>query len=152
MRIERKLEEMGMPLPEAPAPVASYVPAVRTGNLAYCSGQLPTRSGTLQYRGRVPEDIGEEEATEAARTAALNALAAIQAVVGDLDRIRRVVRLTGYVNSAMDFTNQPAVINGASDFLVDLFGEAGQHSRVSVGVFQLPLGATVEVDLIVEVE
>jgi enamine deaminase RidA (YjgF/YER057c/UK114 family) len=117
----------------------------------FCSGQLPTEAGTLKCRGRVGAEVTEDEAYDAARTAALNALAAIKSVIGDLDRITRVVRVTGYVNSAMGFTNQPTVVDGASDFLVKLFGEAGQHSRVSVGVFQLPRDAPVEVDMVVEV-
>ena len=151
VQVEQQLERMGLSLPQAPKPVASYVPAIQTGSLVFTSGQIPTRDGILQYVGRVGEDLSVEEAYEAARLAALNALAAVRTVVPYLDRIQRVVRLTGYVNSGPGFTGQPAVINGASDFLLELFGEAGAHSRAAVGVYALPLGAAVEIDMIVEV-
>lgn len=151
MTVEEKLKTMDLTLPQVAKPVASYVPAVRSGNLVYSSGQLPTKSGELPYRGKVGGEIDEDTAYEAARIAALNALAAIKSVIGDLDKIRRVVRVTGYVSSAMGFNEQPIVVNGASDFLVELFGQAGQHARTAIGVFQLPLDAPVEVELIVEV-
>jgi enamine deaminase RidA (YjgF/YER057c/UK114 family) len=149
--IEQRLIEIGTPLPQAPKPLANYVPAVRTGNYVFTSGQVPSRDGALQCRGGVGEKVTLEEAAAAAGLAALNALAAIKTVIGDLDAVTQVVRLTGYVNSAADFTDQPAVINGASDFLVEVFGDKGRHSRAAVGVYQLPLGASVEIDLIVEV-
>jgi enamine deaminase RidA (YjgF/YER057c/UK114 family) len=151
MSITSKLASMGLSLPAVPKPVASYVPAVRTGDLVYCSGQLPTVSGELQAQGRVGIDVSEDDARRAARVAALNCLAAITSVVGDIDRIRRIVRVNGYVTSTETFVNQSAVIDGASDFLVELFGEVGQHSRAAIGVYQLPRGASVEIDMIVEV-
>lgn len=151
MSVEETLAELGFAVPEVPKPVASYVPAVRSGTLVFTSGQLPVREGQLVCTGSVGAEVTEEEARNAARLAALNALAAIKTVVEDLDAVVRVVRLTGYVSSAPGFVNQPAVINGASDLLLQAFGERGRHSRAAVGVFQLPLGAPVEVDMIVEV-
>jgi enamine deaminase RidA (YjgF/YER057c/UK114 family) len=151
MSVEDRLQALDFSLPDAPRPLATYVPAVRTGNLVYTSGQLPTVSGDLTARGQVGLDLQEDEARDAARTATLNALAAIRSVVS-LDDIVRVVHVTGYVASADGFTDQPAVVNGASDLLVQLFGDAGKHSRSAVGVLTLPLGAPVEIDLIVEVK
>lgn len=151
MRVEQRIESLGLRLPEAPKALASYVPAVRAGSLVYSSGQLPTENNELRWRGRVGDEISEDDAYQAARVAALNALAAIKSAVGDLDSITRIVRVTGYVNSAMGFTNQPVVVNGASDLLEQIFGDAGRHSRVAIGVFQLPLGSAVEVDVIAEV-
>lgn len=151
MTVEQDLEAMGLSLPQTPRPVASYVPAVRTGNLVFSSGQIPTRNGQLTRRGSVGDEVSEDDAYEDARTCALNALAAIKSVVGSLDSINRVVRVTGYVQSAAGFTNQPVVVDGASDFLVKLFGDKGQHTRVAVGVYQLPLDSPVEVELVVEV-
>jgi enamine deaminase RidA (YjgF/YER057c/UK114 family) len=150
MSVEERLQDLGYSLPEAPQPLASYVPAVRTGNLVYTSGQLPTVSGDLTVRGQVGLELTEDEASDAARTAALNALAAIHSVV-PLDEVVRVVHVTGYVASADGFTDQPSVVNGASDLLVQLFGDAGKHSRAAVGVSILPREAPVEIDLIVEV-
>lgn len=151
MTVEEKLHSMGLSLPQVAAPVASYVPAVRSGNLVFTSGQLPTQAGELHYRGKVDVDIDEDTAYETARIAALNALAAVKLVIGDLDKIQRVVRVNGYVNSSEGFTDQPVVINGASDFLMELFGDSGQHSRAAIGVYQLPLNSPVEVDIVVEV-
>ncbi|TQM81666.1 enamine deaminase RidA (YjgF/YER057c/UK114 family) [Saccharothrix saharensis] len=145
-----RLAELGVELPPVAAPVAAYVPAVRTGQLVYTSGQLPFVQGSLAATGKVGGDISPEEAKAHARTCALNALAAIDALVG-LDSVTRVVKLTGFVASADGFTGQPAVVNGASDLLGEVFGEAGQHARAAVGVAELPLGAPVEVDLIVEI-
>lgn len=145
-----RLAELGVELPPVAAPVAAYVPAVRTGQLVYTSGQLPFVQGSLAATGKVGGDISPEEAKAHARTCALNALAASDALVG-LDSVTRVVKLTGFVASADGFTGQPAVVNGASDLLGEVFGEAGQHARAAVGVAELPLGAPVEVDLIVEI-
>ncbi|GAB3000129.1 RidA family protein [Saccharothrix stipae] len=145
-----RLAELGVELPEVAAPVAAYVPAVRTGQLVFTSGQLPFVKGSLAATGKVGGDVSPEEAKAHARTCALNALAAVDALVG-LDKVVRVVKLTGFVASADGFTGQPAVINGASDLLGEVFGEAGQHARAAVGVAELPLGAPVEVDLIVEI-
>jgi enamine deaminase RidA (YjgF/YER057c/UK114 family) len=152
MSVEETLQGLGLSLPEPARPLASYVPAVQTGNLVYTSGQLPTQSGELRWRGSVGDEVTPDDAYQASRVAVLNALAAIKSVVGDLDRVRRVVRVTGYVASAAGFTDQPSVINGASDLLLELFGEAGKHSRAAIGVYQLPRDAPVEIDLIVEVE
>lgn len=145
-----RLAELGVELPEVAAPVASYVPAARTGQLVFTSGQLPFVKGSLAATGKVGGDISPEEAKAHARTCALNALAAVDALVG-LDKVMRVVKLVGFVASADGFTGQPAVINGASDLLAEVFGEAGRHARAAVGVAELPLGAPVEVELIVEI-
>ena len=145
-----RLAELGVELPEVAAPVASYVPAARTGQLVFTSGQLPFVKGSLAATGKVGDDISPEEAKAHARTCALNALAAVDALVG-LDKVTRVVKLVGFVASAEGFTGQPAVINGASDLLGEVFGEAGRHARAAVGVAELPLGAPVEVELIVEI-
>lgn len=149
-RIAQRLDELGLMLPAIAAPVASYVPAVRTGNLIYTSGQLPLISGVLAHQGKVGAEVSPENAVDAARTCTLNALAALGALA-DLDSIARVVKVVGFVSSATGFTGQPAVINGASDLLVSVFGDAGQHARSAVGVAELPLNAPVEVELIVEV-
>jgi enamine deaminase RidA (YjgF/YER057c/UK114 family) len=145
-----RLAELDVTLPPVAAPVAAYLPAVRTGDLVYTSGQLPTVAGELPVTGRVGDDVSTEDATAAARTCALNALAAVDALVG-LDAVRRVVKVVGFVASAPGFTDQPAVVNGASELLGAIFGEAGQHARSAVGVAELPKGAPVEVELIVEV-
>jgi enamine deaminase RidA (YjgF/YER057c/UK114 family) len=145
-----RLAELGVELPEVAAPVAAYVPAVRTGQLVFTSGQLPFVKGTLAATGKVGGDISPEEGKAHARTCALNALAAVDALVG-LDKVVRVVKVVGFVASADGFTGQPAVINGASELLGEVFGEAGQHARAAVGVSELPLGAPVEVELIVEI-
>ncbi|GAC1320212.1 MAG: RidA family protein [Chloroflexota bacterium] len=151
MSIEEKLRSMGLTLPPAVAPVANYVPAVQSGNLVFSSGQVPMQDGTLVSRGQLGADVSESEGYAAARTAALNCLAAIKGVTGTLDRIVRVVKVTGYVNSASGFTDQPKIVNGASDLLVEIFEDAGKHARVAIGAFGLPLGASVEVDVVVEV-
>lgn len=145
-----RLAELGVELPPVAAPVAAYVPAVRSGNHVYTSGQLPFVSGSLAATGKVGGDVSPEEGKAHARTCALNALAAIDDLVG-LDKVVRVVKLTGFVASAEGFTGQPAVINGASELLGEVFGDAGKHARAAVGVAELPLGAPVEVDLIVEI-
>lgn len=146
----QRLAQLGIALPAVAAPVAAYVPAVRTGNLVYTSGQLPFVAGELPRTGLVGADVSAADATADARTCALNALAAIDALVG-LDSVVRVVKLVGFVASAAGFTGQPGVINGASTLLGEVFGPAGEHARSAVGVAQLPLGAPVEVELIVEV-
>lgn len=151
MTVEEKLQELGHPLPNVAAPVASYVPAVRTGTLVFTSGQLPTRSGQLTHTGKVGAEVTPDEAYECARTAVLNALAAVKSVIGDLDRVARVVRVVGYVNGISGFTGQPEVVNGASDFLKEVFGDRGQHARSAIGVYQLPRNAPVEIELTVEV-
>ncbi|MBB5959006.1 enamine deaminase RidA (YjgF/YER057c/UK114 family) [Saccharothrix tamanrassetensis] len=145
-----RLAELGVALPPVAAPVAAYVPAVRSGNLVYTSGQLPFVAGSLAATGKVGGDVSPEEAKAHARTCALNALAAVDDLVG-LDAVVRIVKLTGFVASAEGFTGQPAVVNGASELLGEVFGDAGRHARAAVGVAELPLGAPVEVDLIVEI-
>jgi enamine deaminase RidA (YjgF/YER057c/UK114 family) len=145
-----RLAELGVELPPVAAPVAAYVPAVRSGNHVYTSGQLPFVAGALAATGKVGGDVSPEEAKAHARTCALNALAAIDDLVG-IDKVVRVVKLTGFVASAEGFTGQPAVVNGASELLGEVFGDAGKHARAAVGVAELPLGAPVEVDLIVEI-
>lgn len=151
MRVEARLVDLGRPLPDVSAPVAAYVPAVRTGNLVLTSGQLPFAAGALMGTGRVGAEVSPEDAREMAAQCALNALAAVRAVVGDLDRIVRVVKVVGFVASAPGFTGQPGVVNGASELLVAAFGAAGAHARSAVGVAELPLGAPVEVELMVEI-
>ncbi len=147
---EERLRELGLELPAVPEPAGSYVPATRTGNLVFTAGQLPFVGGELRQRGRVGEEVTLEEAQQAARLCALNALAAAAAEAGGLSNIRRVIKVTGFVASARNFNAQPQVINGASDLLGEVFGEAGLHARSAVGVAELPLGAPVEVELIVE--
>ena len=143
---------MGATLPEVVAPLAAYVPAVRSGSLVWTSGQLPFVEGKLPATGKVGAEVDAETAKSLARTCALNALAAVQAEVGDLDRVRRVVKVVGYVASDPSFTGQPGVVNGASEFLGDVFGEVGRHARSAVGVAVLPLDAPVEVEVVVEVD
>ena len=149
--VEDRLAELGLTLPEVAAPVAAYVPAVRTGNLIYTSGQLPMVNGALPETGTVGANVTVDRANELASICALNAMAAIKALIGDLDKVQRVVKVVGFVNSAPDFINHPAVVNGASNMLLAAFGDAGIHARSSIGVASLPLDAPVEVELIVEV-
>ncbi len=151
MNPEAKLAAMGLALPPPPKPVGAYVPAVRSGNLLFVSGQLPMRDGELLVKGRVGGEVALEEARTCARQAALNALAAVAGELGSLAKVRRVVRLTGYVASAPGFTDQALVLNAASELLVEVFGEAGRHSRAAVGAAELPLGAPVELELVVAV-
>jgi enamine deaminase RidA (YjgF/YER057c/UK114 family) len=145
-----KLAELGLALPAVPAPLAAYVPAVRSGSHVYVSGQLPLADGALLATGKVGADIEPGRATELARRCALNALAAIDALVG-LGRVVKVVKVVGFVASAPGFTGQPGVVNGASELLGAVFGEAGRHARSAIGVAELPLGAPVEVEVIVEI-
>lgn len=145
-----RLAELGIELPGVPAPAGAYVPAVRTGNLVYTAGQVPFVDGAIAATGKVGQEISPEEAKAHARTCALNALAAVHALVG-VDSVVRVVKVVGFVASAEGFTGQPAVINGASELFGEVFGDAGLHARSAVGVAELPLGVPVEVELIVEV-
>lgn len=145
-----KLRELGHELPEVPQPAGSYIPAARTGDLIFTAGQLPLQDGSLLYTGKVGDEVSPEEAQDAARLCALNALAAAAKEAGGLDEVSRIVKVTGYVASADGFTRQPQVLNGASDFLAEVFGEAGKHARSAVGVAELPLNAPVEVEIIVE--
>lgn len=150
MSIEARLQELGIVLPEAAAPVASYVPVVVHGGFAHVSGQLPFVDGKL-VTGRLGEDVSLEAGIDAARACGLMILAQLKAALVSLDKVERVVKLGGFVNSTPDFTDQPKVINGASDLMVAMFGEKGRHARAAVGVPALPLGAAVEVDAIVAI-
>jgi enamine deaminase RidA (YjgF/YER057c/UK114 family) len=149
---EDRLGALGIELPAAPAPVASYVPVVVSGAFAYVSGQVPLAEGAPLATGKVGADVDLEEAANAARRCALQVLAALRAELGSLDRVRRVVKVTVFVASAPGFTDQPKVANGASDLLGEVFGEAGRHARAAVGVAELPLGVPVEVEVIVEIQ
>jgi enamine deaminase RidA (YjgF/YER057c/UK114 family) len=148
---EDRLAALGLTLPTVTPPVAAYVPAVRTGSYVYTAGQLPVVDGELAATGKVGADIGTAEASALARTCALNALAAVASVAGGLGAVRRIVKVTGFVASAPDFTQQAQVVNGASELLIAVFGEAGRHARSAVGMAVLPLDAPVEVELIAEV-
>jgi enamine deaminase RidA (YjgF/YER057c/UK114 family) len=148
---EERLAALGLTLPAVAAPVAAYVPAVRTGSYVYTSGQLPMVGGALAATGKVGAEIDAETAKGLARTCALNAMAAVKSVVGVLSQVTRVVKVVGFVASAPGFTGQPGVVNGASELLGEVFGEAGQHARSAVGVAVLPLDAPVEVEVVVEV-
>jgi enamine deaminase RidA (YjgF/YER057c/UK114 family) len=148
---EEKLAELGLTVPDVAKPVASYIPAVRSGSYVYTSGQLPMRDGQLICTGKVGGEVGPEEAEECARQCVLNAIAAVRAEIGDLSAIKRIVKVVAFVSSTPDFTGQPGVANGASDLLGEVFGDAGRHARSAVGVPVLPLDAPVEVEMIVEV-
>ncbi|QXE35474.1 RidA family protein [Streptomyces sp. GMY02] len=148
--VETALAGLGLKLPEVVPPLAAYQPAARTGRYVYTSGQLPMVEGKLPVTGKVGAEVSPEEAVELARTCALNALAAVKSVIGDLDRIARVVKVLGFVASAPGFTGQPAVLNGASELLGQVLGERGVHARSAVGVAVLPLDAPVEVEIQVE--
>ena len=152
MKVEETLRQMGLTLPEAPKAVASYVPFVRTGNLVYTSGQICLEKGELKFKGKAGREYTVEQAYEAAQLCCLNALAVVKSAVGDLDRVVRVVKVVGFVNSAPGFNAQPKVINGASDLLMKAFGEAGKHARSAVGCSDLPMDTTTEVELVVEVK
>lgn len=150
--IDARLAELGLTLPQAAAPAANYVPYVQSGSLVFVSGQITLKDGALEYVGRVGEDFTTEEAYEAAKLCGLNLIAQVKAACdGDLDRVVRVIRLGGFVNCTADFTDQPKVINGASDLMAAVFGDKGKHARAAVGVNTLPLGVAVEVDGVFEV-
>jgi len=151
-RAEDRLAELGLALPDVAAPVAAYTPAVRTGDLVFTSGQVPTVDGKPVATGKVGAEVDAADAQGHARICALNALAAVKSLVGDLDKVRRVVKVVGFVASAPDFTGQPGVINGASELLNQVFGDAGVHARSAVGVAALPLDVPVEVEILVEVD
>lgn len=150
MSASGRLAELGIELPEVVTPVASYVPAVRSGNLVFTSGQVPMQAGKLVRTGKVGQTVSPEDGNALARICALNALAAVHALVG-IDTVSRVVKVVGYVASAPGFHGQPGVVNGASDLLGEVFGDGGAHARSAVGVFELPLDAPVEVELVVEI-
>jgi enamine deaminase RidA (YjgF/YER057c/UK114 family) len=148
---EERLQQLGVSLPTPALPVAAYVPTVRTGDLVYVSGQVPTADGKPTHLGHLGDDVDLEDGRAAARTCAINLIAALKAELGELSRVRRVVKVTGFVASAPGFTDHPKVINAASELLGEAFGEAGRHARAAVGVAALPLGVPVEVEAIVEV-
>ncbi|WP_329076929.1 RidA family protein [Streptomyces niveus] len=148
--VEAALAELGVTVPQVVPPLAAYQPAVRSGVYVYTAGQLPMVDGKLPVTGKVGAEVTPEEAKDLARVCALNALAAVKSVVGDLDRVARVVKVTGFVASASDFTGQPAVLNGASELFGQVFGDKGVHARSAVGVAVLPLDAPVEVEILVE--
>ena len=152
MSIQAKLAELGLTLPAAAAPVAAYVPAVRTGNLVFTAGQLPLVDGKIPFVGKVVSDVTPEQAKDMAQICALNALAAIS-LVADIDQIEKIVRVGGFVNGIPGFVAIPAVINGASELLIKLFGEVnGKHARTAIGVAELPLNAPVEVEMVVQLK
>ena len=148
--IEEKLESLGIRLPDPPTPAGSYVPAVRTGNLLFISGQIPMEDGRVVFTGKVSDD-NLETAQKSARMCAVNILAQIKRELGGLDKVARIVRLSGFVNSAPEFAAQPRVINPASDLFFEIFGEKGRHSRIAVGVASLPLDSMTEIDAVVEI-
>ena len=149
--VESRLAELGLAVPDVVPPVAAYVPAVLTGNYVYTSGQLPMVGGVMPATGKVGGEVTPEQGKELAQACALNAIAAVKSVIGDLDKVVRVVKVVGFVASVPEFTGQPGVVNGASELLGKAFGEAGVHARSAVGVVALPLDAPVEVEIVVEV-
>jgi len=150
MTVEEKLKSLGLTLPQTPKPVAAYIPAIQVNDMVYTSGQLPIVEGELKFKGKLGREISKEQGYEATKICALNALSAIKGIIGDLDRIEQVVKVVGFVASAEGFIEQPAVVNGASEFLKELFGEKGAHARSAVGMAELPLGAAVELEMIVK--
>lgn len=151
MDYEKKLQALGFTLPSPPKPVATYVPAVRSGNLLFLSGMIPMVEGKMAMVGKLGKELTVEQGQQAARITLLNALAVIKAELGSLDQVQRIVRIGVHVASAEGFTQQPAVANGASDLLVQIFGDAGRHARLALGAAELPLGAPVELEMIVEI-
>ena len=149
-KVEQRLSELGLTLPQVATPAGAYLPAMISGNLVFTAGQIPLVEGKLMATGKLGAEIRVEYGAEIAQRCALNALAAVKSVIGDLDRVKQIVKIVGFVSSVPEFTSQPAVINGASEFLQQVFGDAGQHARSAVGVSVLPLDAPVEIELIVE--
>ena len=148
--IEDKLRELSIELPTPPSPAGSYIPVVTTGNLAFVSGQIPMKEGKVMFEGKVPDEQSVDSARNAAKICIINGLAQLKTSLGSLDKIKKFVRISGFVNSNPNFTEQPKVINAASDLLVEIFGDMAKHSRIAVGVTSLPLNSTVEIDMIVE--
>ena len=149
--IEEKINQMGIEIPEAAKPLAAYIPALKVGNLIMTSGQVPVSKGVIKFQGKVGKDLSEEEGKEAAKLCAINCLSAVKSVIGSLDKIKRIVKLTVFVNSTSGFMAQPMVANGASEFIVEVFGDIGKHARSAVGVSELPLNSAVEIEMMVEV-
>lgn len=152
MTVEERIRELGLEIPDVPAPAGAYVPAVHSGGYVYTAGQLPFVAGELAVTGKVGAEVDVEQAKQLARTCALNGIAALRSAVGELSRVRRIVKVVGFVASDPGFYGQPQVINGASELLAEVFGEAGRHARSAVGVAVLPLNSPVEVELVAEVE
>ena len=152
MKIEKRLEELNLTLPELPKPVANYVPAVKAGNLLFVSGHGPGRGEGKLYKGKVGNDLTIEDGYQSARQTALCLISTIKGAIGNLDKVKQFVKVVGFVNCTEDFTDQPKVVNGASDLFVEVFGNKGKHARSAVGMQQLPGGIPVEVEVIVEVE
>ena len=148
--IEDKLRELSIDLPTPPNPAGSYIPVVTTGNIAFVSGQIPMKEGKVVFEGKVPNEQSLDAARDAAKICIINCLAQLKANLGSLDKITKFVRISGFVNSNPEFTEQPKVINAASDLLVEIFGDMAKHSRIAVGVASLPLNSTVEIDMVVE--
>ena len=151
MKIEHKIKELGLNLPEAPKPVAEYIPAKKSGNLVFTSGQGPIKDGKFVYVGKVGGEVSLKEGYEAAKICAINCLAAIKSVIGSLDNIDEIVKVKGYVNSTSDFYRQPEVVNGASELIVKIFGDKGKHARSALGTSVLPFNIPVEVEMIVKI-
>lgn len=149
--IDEKLALLGITLPTPPKPAGSYIPAVKTGNLIFISGQIPMQDGQVQFKGQVPTTISVEEAQRAARLCIINVLAQLKVELGTLDKILKIVKVSGFVNSSPEFYEHPKIINSASDLLFEIFGEKGKHTRIAVGVSSLPLNSAVEIDLIAEI-
>jgi len=149
--IDEKLKTLNITLPTPPKPAGAYIPVVISDQTVYVSGQIPMEDGKVAYKGKVPTEQSLEQAQMAAKLCIINALAQLKSELGSLDRISKIIRVSGFVNSSPNFTDQPKVINAASNLLFEIFGQKGQHSRIAVGVASLPLGATVEIDMIVEI-
>ena len=149
--IEKRLKDLGINIPNAPKPAGSYVPVVLTGKLAFVSGQIPIKDGQVVYQGKVGDTQSIGDAQEAAKLCVINGLAQIEAYCGTLDNLEKIIKISGFVNSTKDFTEHPKVINAASDLLMKIFDEKGRHSRIAIGVSSLPLNATVEIDMVVEI-
>ncbi len=149
--IEEKLEELGIAIPEAPKPLASYIPVTKVGNLVFTAGQIPIKNGSLVYEGKVGSDLNLDDGIKAAELCTINCLSVIKSQIENLDNIKKIVKVTVFVNSADGFVEQPKVANGASDLLVKIFGESGKHVRSAVGVNELPINSAVEIEMIVEV-
>ncbi|MBZ4665516.1 RidA family protein [Mahella sp.] len=149
--VEERIKALGLELPQTAAPMGAYIPAIICGNMVFVSGQLPIINGVAQYKGSVGGNISVDEGYQAARLAAINALAALKSAVENLDNVKRIVKITGYVRSAPGFEQQAKIVNGASELMADIFGETGRHARAAIGVSELPAGVPVEIELIAEI-
>ncbi len=150
--VEEKIKELGFRLQETPKPLAAYIPAIKTDNIIFTSGQLPIVDGKLKYEGKVGENLFEEDGKLAAQIAVLNCLSTVKSIINDLDKIEQIIKLTVYVNSSPQFINQPEVANGASELLINIFGEKGNHTRSAIGVISLPRNSSVEIEMIVKIK